>query len=104
MKRSEQRVYRLTGTQWYALKGLAKAFPKHGYVGTAPTQKALHARGLIERNTLGWVLSELGQRVYARLSVGEFCQICDRPLTFERRTLVVGSTKWECNGCSRRAA
>lgn len=112
MKRSEQKVYRLTAAQWRALERLAKVHPKPENILDAGTRRALESRELVELvprdgpfGTDGHRLTELGQRVYARLSVGEFCA-CGKPLTFEVRQAVpnVSPARWECLACARRTA
>lgn len=109
MKRSEQKPYRLTAPQWRALSEVAKAYPRPIAIWARGTAKALLERGLIELRSdiirAGlYTLSDLGQRVYSRLSVGIFCSNCERPVTFEVREAVPNASpaKWQCLGCARR--
>lgn len=107
--RREQKPYKLTAPQWRELERLAKAHPKPGDILDAGTRRALEARALVELapdgnfGRPGHRLTELGQRVYARLSVGRFCRCCGKPITFQRRVLAIGMKDvWECEPCAAR--
>ncbi|MBX3261077.1 MAG: hypothetical protein KF782_15445 [Labilithrix sp.] len=113
MTRSEQKPYKLTAPQWRALERLAKAHPKPENILDAGTRRALESRELAELapgggpfGSDGHRLTELGQRVYARLSAGLFCDGCGRPVTFEVRAAKPNTSpvRWECLGCARRKA
>lgn len=113
MKRSEQKPYKLTAPQWRALEGLARSHPRPESILDAGTGRALERRGLVESvprsgpfGTDEHRLTELGQRVYARLSAGLFCSGCGRPVTFEVRSATPNTSpvRWECLACARRTA
>lgn len=97
----KQKPYKLTGPQWHVLAGVAAGQPRP--LMTPSTRRALETRDLIAGERGAYALTELGQRVYARLSVGAFCSRCGKPLTFERRTLVPNKSpaEWDCVPCGR---
>lgn len=105
-RREERSAHRVTAQQWRVLVDLAKAHPTPLPI-RGPSARALEVRMLVVLagvdaiKTPLYALTETGQRVYARLSVGPFCKACGKPLVFDRRVLIPNTSDWSCEACNR---
>lgn len=107
--RAERPVYKLTGGQWRMLKDIAlRELSGHATTAYRLTDlRALVSRGLLTATPIGMgnrhadaALTDLGKRVYSRLSVGTFCDLCGKPLAFCRTVNLPGG-RAECESCAR---
>lgn len=109
--RAERKAYKLSPTAWRMLKDVAlRVLSGHATPSMKHSAcKPLVDRGLLvvdeaperTRNYYGPVeLTDLGKRVYSRLSVGPFCSICGKPVAFVRCVSRPGG-KLECEPCAR---
>ena len=101
------KIWDLTAAQWRALAEVAREHPRPVVCSSSRTCTSLVRRGLVEwtcNASCGFVLTEDGKHVYARLSVGPFCRRCGIPLTFahggpRRRGRVAVAGGFECEPC-----
>jgi len=103
MTKAERKPYKLTGGQWPDSRSPRGSIPIRSARTYSKTNTFLSLDRLGLTKPAGahdWRLTELGQRVFARLSLGGTCMTCGRPLAFIRR-VNISPSKESCEPCIR---